>query len=424
MSSKASVVVLDPNADIRADVHHTLRSVGFSVLAEGGLGIEGLTLVQETLPDCVLLGLEQPVERGLQTLEAIARSYPEIPIIVYSRIDEGPAVRRAMVAGAIDYLMYPLSDRTVGEAILTAMERSAPRGRAAAGTPARAEANNGTGESALRKPAAGMVITVFGAKGGIGKTTIATNLSAALAHESRASVALVDIDTRFGDVAIMLDSTIESTIVDVARDLEKLDRNSIRRYLTTHRSGVSLLPAPMDPTGWDDVYPAHIERIVNLLAQTHDYVILDTPGAFNDNVAAALEVATVVLLVTSLDMASIKNTSVMLSMMRSYEFPEEKVRLTVNHSNMANSVKESDIARTLDYKIFWSIPYDEAISKSTQVGQPLVLWRPQSKAAANLTHLAELLGGGSAKTGAAPAKKKIGLLQRLLPARLLAWRSA
>jgi pilus assembly protein CpaE len=418
MSVKASVVILDPNADTRAEVHHTLRNAGFGVLAEGGLGIEGLTIVQEAHPHCVLLGLEQPVERGLQTLEAVARSYPDIPVIVYSRIDDGPAVRRTMVAGAMDYLMYPLSDRIVGEAILTALDRAAPRTQAAAGaSPASGHAASASGTTA--PPAAGMVITVFGAKGGIGKTTIATNLSAALAHESNASVALVDIDTRFGDVAIMLDSTIESTIVDVARDVDKLDRNTIRRYLTTHRSGVSLLPAPMDPTGWDDVYPVHIEKIVNLLAQTHDYVILDTPGAFNDNVAAALEVATVVLLVTSLDMASIKNTSVMLSMMRSYDFPEEKVRLTVNHSNQANSVKEADIARTLDYQIFWSIPYDEMISKSTQVGQPLVLWRPQSKAAANLQHLAALLGGKPGSKTQQPKPKKAGLLSRFLPSRML-----
>ena len=418
MSVRASVVILDPNPDTRAEVHHTLRNAGFGVLAEGGLGIEGLTLVQESLPHCVLLGLEQPVERGLQTLEAVARSYPDIPVIVYSRIDDGPAVRRAMVAGAMDYLMYPLSDRIVGEAILTALDRAAPRTQAAPGSAPVAGATP-TPAATNAAPAAGMVITVFGAKGGIGKTTIATNLSAALAHASNASVALVDIDTRFGDVAIMLDSTIESTIVDVARDIEKLDRNSIRRYLTTHRSGVSLLPAPMDPAGWDDVYPVHIEKIVNLLAQTHDYVILDTPGAFNDNVAAALEVATVVLLVTSLDMASIKNTSVMLSMMRSYDFPEEKVRLTVNHSNMANSVKEADIARTLDYQIFWSIPYDDMISKSTQVGQPLVLWRPQSKAAANLQHLAALLGGKPGGKAVLPKQKKPGLLARLLPGRML-----
>jgi len=412
MTGRIAVVILDTNAETRADVHRTLRSAGLSVLAEGGLGIEGVTLVQETRPHCVLLGLEQPLERGLQTLEAVARSFPTIPVIVYSRIDDGPAVRRAMIAGAMDYLMFPLNERTVGEAILAAIERLAPTSqRVAAAAPEKAA------------PAAGMVITVFGAKGGIGKTTIATNLSAALAYQAKASVALVDIDTRFGDVAIMLDSPIESTIVDVARDIDKLDRNSIRRYLTTHRSGVSLLPAPMDPSGWDDVYPAHIEKIVNLLAQTHDYVILDTPGAFNDNVAAALEVATVVLLVTSLDMASIKNTSVMLSMMRSYDFPEEKVRLTVNHANMANSVREADIARTLDYEIFWSIPFDDLIAKSTQVGQPLVLWRPNSKAAQNLQQLAALLGGRPVGKVQQPRPKRPGLLQRLLPARILSRRS-
>lgn len=416
MTEKIAVVILDANAETRAEVHRTLRAAGLGVLAEGGLGVEGLTLVRETRPHCVLLGLEQPLERGLQTLEAVARSFLSIPVIVYSRIDDGPVVRRAMIAGAMDYLMFPLNERTVGEAILAAIERLAPAGQRVA---------DGANPAVPQKgaPAAGMVITVFGAKGGIGKTTIATNLSAALAYQAKASVALVDIDTRFGDVAIMLDSPIESTIVDVARDIDKLDRNSIRRYLTTHRSGVSLLPAPMDPSGWDDVYPAHIEKIVNLLAQTHDYVILDTPGAFNDNVAAALEVATVVLLVTSLDMASIKNTSVMLSMMRSYDFPEEKVRLTVNHANMANSVREADIARTLDYEIFWSIPFDDLISKSTQVGQPLVLWRPNSKAAQNLQQLAALLGGRPVGKVPQPRQKRPGFLQRLLPVRILSRRS-
>src|SRR5579883_2854878 len=139
MSVKASVVILDPNPDTRAEVHHTLRNAGFGVLAEGGLGVEGLTLVQETRPHCVLLGLEQPVERGLQTLEAVARSYPDIPVIVYSRIDDGPAVRRAMVAGAMDYLMFPLNERTVGEAILAAIERLAPTSqRVAAAAPEKA----------------------------------------------------------------------------------------------------------------------------------------------------------------------------------------------------------------------------------------------------------------------------------------------
>jgi pilus assembly protein CpaE len=392
MSKKPTVVILDPNLEARAEVHRTLTLANLSVLMDGGHGVEGLTLVQETLPDCVLLGLEQPVERGLQTLEAIAASHPDMPVIVYSTIDDGPAVRRAMVSGASDYLVAPLNGRTVGEAIHAVLERINPnRGDGSASSEAVAAVVPAT------PAAAGMVITVFGAKGGIGKTTISTNLAVALATEGRASVALVDFDTRFGDVAIMLDASSETSLADAARDIDKLDRTSIRRYLTRHPSGVSLLPASMNPADWDAIDLGQVERVVHLLAQTHDYVILDTPGAFNETVALALDLATVVLLVTSMDMASIKDTSLCLNMLRSWSFPEEKVRLTVNHSNLANSVKESDISRTLDYRIFWSIPYDEMVSKSTQVGQPLVLWKPKSRAAANLTHLAALLGGGPAR---------------------------
>jgi pilus assembly protein CpaE len=405
MSTKPSVVILDPSLESRAEVHRTLSLANIGVLMEGGHGVEGLTLVQETQPQCVLLGLEQPVERGLQTLEAIAASHPDLPVIVYSTIDDGPAVRRAMVSGASDYLVAPLNGRTVGEAIHSVLERAAPAGYSS-------QAGSNSSVTPTPPAAAGMVITVFGAKGGIGKTTISTNIAVALAAEGRASVALVDFDTRFGDVAIMLDASSETSLADAARDIEKLDRTTIRRYLTRHPSGVSLLPASMNPADWDAIDLGKVERVVHLLAQTHDYVILDTPGAFNETVALALDLATVVLLVTSMDMASIKDTSLCLNMLRSWSFPEEKVRLTVNHSNLANSVKESDISRTLDYRIFWSIPYDELVSKSTQVGQPLVLWKPKSRAAANLTHLAALLGGGPSR----PMKQAHkGFLQRLMP---------
>jgi len=258
---------------------------------------------------------------------------------------------------------------------------------------------------------AGMVITVFGAKGGIGKTTISTNIATALAQQSGASVVLMDMDPHFGDVAMMLDSRADTNIVSAARDIDKLDRTTIRRYLTRHPSGISVLPAPASATEWDVVGTTEIERIVQLLAQTHDYVILDTPGAFNEIVALSLDLATVVLLITSLDLASIKDTSLVLDMLRKWSFPEEKLRLTVNHSNQVNSIKEADIARTLDYKVFWSIPYDEAFMKSSQIGQPLVLSRPKSRAAVNLMHLAALVGGGNLRT---IRGSRGGFLQRLL----------
>lgn len=407
MNEKPAVVILDPDAEARAEMHRTLTLANVTVLSEGGHGVEGLTLVSEVHPDCVLLGLEPPIERGMQTLEAISAANPGLPIIIYSTIDDGQSVRRAMVAGACDYLAAPLSGRMVSEAIYTAVERSRP----SAPTATPGDGTTGSGVHSTTGP--GMVITVFGAKGGIGKSTISTNLAVALARENVASVALVDMDTRFGDVAIMLDANPRSSLAEAARDAATLDRTTIRNFLTPHESGVSLLPATTNPSDWESVTPEQVERVVHLLAQTHDYVILDTPGTFNELVAAALDLATVVLLVTSMELTSIKDTSVVLNMLRSWSFPEEKVRLMVNHSNLANSVKESDISRTLDYRIFWSIPYDEAVSKSTQMGRPVVLWQPRSRAAANLNHLAELVGGSPTRA-ARPAKAaKGGLFQKI-----------
>jgi len=397
MSTAPKAVILDPSAENRAEAHRVLAMAGVNVIAEGGHGVEGHTLVGESRPDCVLLSLEAPVARGLQTLEAVAASFPATPVIAYSTIADGPSVRQAMLAGAADYLSFPLAGKDAVESIARALERAASQ------APAAGQAK-GAG--------AGMIVTVFGAKGGTGKTTIATNLAVALAKTQDAAVAVVDLDQRFGDVAIMMDTKVETSLADAARDAAQLDRGSIKRYLTKHESGVFLLPAPTEPTDWDAVTPPQIVQIVRLLAQTHDYVILDTPGAFNEIIAAALDLATIVLLITSPEMSSVKNSGLVLKMLRSWSFPEEKLRLTVNHANRVNSVSAADVGKTLDMSVFWSVPHDEAVLRSVQVGKPVVTLRPNSSAAGNIRKLAESIGGAAAKSANG---QKHGLIRRLVP---------
>ena len=142
-----------------------------------------------------------------------------------------------------------------------------------------------------------------------------------------ANVCLLDMDTRFGDVAIMMDIAVEASIADVARHIDTLDRDKIRDYLVKHHSGVSILPAPLHPTEWRNLTPQHIEKIVELLAQTHDYVVIDTPGTFNELIATTLELANLILLVTSMDIASIKDTALALEMLRAAGVCEDKVKL-------------------------------------------------------------------------------------------------
>lgn len=393
MPRTPEVIIIDPDFITRADVKRALQLAHFTVTGESGYGIEAVTVAREREADVFLVSLEEPIARAIQTIEALADVAPNTPAIVYSSLADAASVRRAMVAGARDYLVKPVRPDDLSRAIYGILEQE-ERKRLRL-----------TGQDEEPK-ARGTIITVFGAKGGIGKTTISTNLATALVKITGANVCLVDMDTRFGDVAIMMDIAVETSIADLAKHIEELDREGIRDFLAQHHTGLYILPAPLHPTEWRNLTPQHIEKIVDLLAQTHDYVIIDTPGTFNELIATTLEMASLILLITSMDIASIKDTALALEMLRAAAVPEEKVKLTINHSTAANSLREEDVERVLEYEVFWQVPYDLAVSSSTQLGQPVVLSKPYARVSRSITELAHAL------TGTRPEKR--GFLDRFL----------
>ncbi len=393
MARNPEVVTVDPDLGSRAETKRAVQIAHFTVVGEGGYGVEAVTVAKERPSDVFLVSVEEPVALALQTIESLADVAPGIPTIVYSSLADAQSVRRAMVAGARDYLVKPLKPEDLSRAVYGVLEQEEKKRLRADG--------QGTEASAR-----GTVITVFGAKGGIGKTTISTNLAVTLAKMTGANVCLLDMDTRFGDVAIMMDVAVESSIADVARKIEEIDRDKIRDYLVKHHSGVSILPAPLHPTEWRNMTPQHIERIVELLAQTHDYVVVDTPGTFNELIAATLELANLILLVTSMDIASIKDTALALEMLRAAGVSEDKVKLMINHSTAANSLREEDVSRVLEYDVFWRIPHDLSVSSSTQLGQPIVVAKPYARVSRSIIELAHALTG--------TRQEKRGFLDRVL----------
>ena len=380
MPRDLEVVVVDQDVNSRADTNRGLTIAHFTVSGEAGYGIDAVTVAREKNPDVILLAMEEPVARSSQTMSALADALPETPIIVYSSLADAASVRRAMVSGARDYLVKPPRPEEMARAIYGVLEQEERR---------RSRLTGETGSSAAR----GTVITVFGAKGGIGKTTISTNLAAALCKSTNSSVAIVDMDTRFGDVAIMMDVVVEYSIADVGRNIDTVDRDSIREYLVRHSTGVQILPAPLHPTEWGALHRQHIAKVIDLLSQTHDYVVVDTPGAFNELVATALELADIILLVTSMDIASIKDTALALEMLRAASVLEDKVKLVINHSTSSNSLRAEDVERVLEYDVYWRIPHDVAISNSNQLGQPIILAKPYARASRAISDLAYSLAG-------------------------------
>ena len=354
---------------------------------------------QETKPDLVIVGIGEPIARAIQTIQGVRSSLPDTPIIAYSASTDIAIVRQVMHVGVKDLLAAPVKPGELLGAIDQVM-RGIELG-----------AVTGFEAKPAQKTSAGTVLTVFGAKGGIGKTTIAVNVAAAIAKNTDNSVLVIDLDTRFGDVAIMLDIEPRFTVAQLAATAHTLERDTFKAALVKHDSGIYVLPSPKHPNEWRSVEAADIKELIRFAARMFDYVILDTPGAFNDIVGTALEAATQVLVVTSVDMASIKDTSFILDLLESESFPSDRLMLTVNHANGANTIRAADIQRVLHHDVFWEIPHDSEVTLATQFGKPVVLAKPKSRAAVNLTQLAEKIAG---KPQPVKQERK-SLIRRLVP---------
>ena len=380
MARNLAALIVDPNGDSRLDVTKAVESIGFDAAGGASYGTEALVLTAECSPNVVLMALEDPPVRGLATLEALQQSYPDIPVVVYSSDTRPSLMRQAMRSGARDYLEKPLGSAELREAIFAVLAQEEQRQLARW-----AETSTTT--------ARGTVLTLAGAKGGIGKTTVAVNLAVALRAVSGQEVALVDADAQFGDVGVMLDIDASRSIADLCREQPEINRDTVQDYLVRHESGVDLLVAASEPDDWRAVQPEQLSAIVRSLAETHEYVLVDTPGTMNELVAAALAEADVILLLTSLDVSSIKDTRTAVRILEAWDLPVERVRLVVNDTSRAQAVTAADVKKAVNLDVAHVIPNDQRVGISVQTGIPIVGSEPRSRFSREVTAIAEAIAG-------------------------------
>jgi pilus assembly protein CpaE len=375
------LLIVDPDINYRTDLRKTLLRAGIDVVGEADYGADALSLAQTQKPDAVAIAWHDPAARPEQTLETLTVSLPAVPLVVYMDADdEMSAARRAVISGAHDFLRKPVSAKDFTDSLSQAFA-AIERRRIAE-----------QGENAPISE--GIVVSLFGAKGGIGKTTLATNLAVALNRYRNESVALLDIDTRFGDVALVLDLHPEKNISDVVRNIDDVDRFNLKSYLTPHPSGISVLAAPTRPSEWRQVHPGHVDRVIKLLGETHDFVVLDTPGFFTDLVGVALDMSDLVLLITTLDVSSIKDCAMAVDMLANADYPMDRVKLIINHPTDLHRVDVKQVKAVTGCEVFWSIPYDRNIVRSGQLGTPMVMTKSASRGAKSIIDLALAISGG------------------------------
>jgi len=256
------------------------------------------------------------------------------------------------------------------------------------------------------------LVTVFSAKGGCGKTTVATNLAAALADGGRRQVCLVDLDLAFGDVAITMQIIPEHTIAEAADSEESLDFAMLQTLLTRHASSLTILAAPTHPEGRDRISATLVRRVIQTLRNNFDFVVIDTPPGFDDQVLGAFDETDECIVVATLDVPTIKNTKVALETLDLLRLVPDNRHLVLNRADDEVGLSLGNVEDILGMKVSVSLPSATAVVSATNHGQPIVLSKPDHAVSKAITGLAQRLSSGSAQENPPARVAKRGLFGR------------
>lgn len=369
-----------------------------AVVGESEGGSTALTHIENLAPDIIIMTLGAGDTDVLNLTERIILHRPRTYVILLAEHLNVEILQSALKAGAHNVIAFPTSSKEFGEYIKSVYQNESTR------------IESLSGKQSLTWMS--RVVTVFGPKGGLGKTTIATNLAVKLA-EKRKKVALIDLDLQFGDIHIFLDIDPTDTIAELAQEYSTPNIDLVRSYMAVHSSGVHVLCAPKSPEYSELVSAEKVQSILSLLRTYYDYVIIDTPPTFNDVTITAIESATTVLFVTGLDISILKNSKLSLSLLESLQ-QMEKIKLIVNQAVSMASITLNDVQKLIDCPIWAKIPSDYKVAVTAlNRGIPFVTSTPKSDISRSLSSVADLLLDGNEKFEELSARdrKKLGILK-------------
>ena len=362
------VLVVDDDLNIQRVLVFTLKQEGFEVhvASDGETGVE---MAKSVAPDLILMDVAMPKLDGYAATQRIraAEEGRRVPIIMLTSEADVEQRVKGLRAGADDDIVkpfHPLELIARIKALLTGLGASQSKTEA---------------ETAVR----GRLCLFYGAKGGVGTTTIAINTGIALARQLKRRVSLIDANLQFGDLRVFLDLGLDNASIVNAINEPDLDAELLKSLVVSHHTGIELLLGPPNPESADIVVEraradsAALSNILGLMRRAYDYTLVDTAKTIDDFNLQLFDEADVIFVVMTADLSCLKNVRLVLETMDSLGYPRDKVQLVLNRSNAYTGINVDNAESALGRKITYQVinEYRGAIS-ALNSGEPFLSSRP------------------------------------------------
>lgn len=387
MAGKIRVAIVDDVQESRDNVERLLRfEPDIEIVGSVSRGIDAVELALARNPHVILMDVNMPDMDGIEATTAIMAQKPNIGVIMMSVLNEPDTLRRAMLAGAREFLVKPFSLDELLTSVhsVHSLVSRLPQVQVVQSVQAAAPA------SAEKQSGRATIVSVVSCKGGVGRSTVACNVAVKLRELSGKRVALVDADLSFGDVGVLMNTSDAKTILDVVPFRMQIDADALESVFVDHSSGVQLLLAPMSPQDAEVVSPDMVRSILDVMMEMFDYIVVDTRPGFDDLNLVMYDISDLMLLLVTMDMTAIKDARQFLEIAELLGYSGERIRVVLNRANTYSGIPSEEIGESLRRPLWAQIPDEPGpVLRSINEGVPVVSSASDSKTAAEITRFVQ-----------------------------------
>jgi len=380
MDSKIKAILIDQDEQARYQLKEALAQLPkIDVLGESGKLAEIPLLVKEHAPTAIIMDITTYPGDSLILAQQISQRRPDISLVAVADNPSSDVVIQAMRAGIREFIQKPFTEESLQENLGSLIQTQK--------------------EQQKEKNKSAKLISLFGAKGGVGSTTLATNIASSLAQDPEKSVLLLDLDFQKGQSSVFLNLEPKYTLSDFSTDLESMELEAMKQILSRHSSGPYLLTGPTLPEEAEKISPEQIDELFLIVKANFDYVIIDTNGRFEEITLKALDESNKIVTVLTPEFPAFYNAKRRIDVFKRMDYTTEKMRVVINRTYKNDVSGLSSLKDVSGVPVYWRIPDEkgEFIFRAVNLGTPISQFAPKAKMSISVKDLAGALNGGLPK---------------------------